>query len=51
MTLTEFPTVGLRKKLSDKYSHRTIKSTIGHNLPQEAPKAFVAAIFDVAAEA
>ncbi|SDH89517.1 Pimeloyl-ACP methyl ester carboxylesterase [Bradyrhizobium sp. Rc2d] len=38
------------KKFSGKYSHRTIKGGIGHNLPQEAPKAFAEAIIDVAAE-
>ena len=36
------------KKFSGKYSHRTIKGGIGHNLPQEAPQAFAEAIVDVA---
>jgi pimeloyl-ACP methyl ester carboxylesterase len=36
------------KKFSGKYSHRTIKGGIGHNLPQEAPHAFAEAIVDVA---
>jgi hypothetical protein len=31
-----------------KYSHRTIRGGIGHNLLQEAPKAFAEAIIDVA---
>jgi pimeloyl-ACP methyl ester carboxylesterase len=35
------------KKFSGKYSHRTIKGGIGHNLPQEAPEAFAAAIIEV----
>lgn len=35
-------------KFSGRYSHRTIKGGIGHNLPQEAPKAFADAILDVA---
>jgi pimeloyl-ACP methyl ester carboxylesterase len=35
------------KKFTGKYSHRTIKVGIGHNLPQEAPKAFAQAIIDV----
>jgi pimeloyl-ACP methyl ester carboxylesterase len=35
-------------KFSGKYSHRTIKGGVGHNLPQEAPQAFVAAIVEVA---
>jgi pimeloyl-ACP methyl ester carboxylesterase len=35
------------KKFSGKYSHRLIKGGIGHNLPQEAPQAFVEAIIDV----
>lgn len=37
------------KMFSGKYSHRIVKSGIGHNLPQEAPKAFADAIIDVAA--
>jgi pimeloyl-ACP methyl ester carboxylesterase len=37
------------KKFSGKYSHRTIKGGIGHNLPQEAPQAFAEAIVDVMA--
>jgi pimeloyl-ACP methyl ester carboxylesterase len=35
------------KKFSGKYSHRLIKGGIGHNLPQEAPKAFAQAVVDV----
>jgi pimeloyl-ACP methyl ester carboxylesterase len=35
------------KKFSGKYSHRTINGGIGHNLPQEAPKAFAEAIIEV----
>ena len=35
------------KKFSGKYSHRLIKGGIGHNLPQEAPKAFAQAVIDV----
>ena len=35
------------KKFSGKYSHRTIKGGIGHNLPQEAPEAFADAIIEV----
>jgi pimeloyl-ACP methyl ester carboxylesterase len=38
------------KMFSGKYSHRTIKGGIGHNLPQEAPQAFAEAIVDVVAE-
>jgi pimeloyl-ACP methyl ester carboxylesterase len=38
------------KRFSGKYSHRTIKGGIGHNLPQEAPQAFAEAIIDVAAD-
>jgi pimeloyl-ACP methyl ester carboxylesterase len=34
------------KKFSGRYSHRTIEGGIGHNLPQEAPEAFVKAIVD-----
>jgi pimeloyl-ACP methyl ester carboxylesterase len=32
------------KKFSGKYSHRLIKGGIGHNLPQEAPRAFADAV-------
>ncbi len=35
------------RKFSGKYSHRTITSGIGHNLPQEAPQAFAQAVVDV----
>jgi pimeloyl-ACP methyl ester carboxylesterase len=35
------------KKFSGKYSHRVITGGVGHNLPQEAPEAFVKAIVDV----
>jgi pimeloyl-ACP methyl ester carboxylesterase len=35
-------------KFSGKYTHRTISGGIGHNLPQEAPRAFAEAIIDVA---
>jgi pimeloyl-ACP methyl ester carboxylesterase len=37
-------------KFSGKYSRRTIKGGIGHNLPQEAPQAFAEAVIDVVAE-
>jgi pimeloyl-ACP methyl ester carboxylesterase len=29
-----------------KYSHRLLKGGVGHNLPQEAPQAFVQAVVD-----
>lgn len=35
------------KKFSGKYSHRTVTGGIGHNLPQESPKAFADAIIEV----
>jgi pimeloyl-ACP methyl ester carboxylesterase len=35
------------KKFSGRYSHRTLRGGIGHNLPQEAPQAFAKAIVDV----
>ena len=35
------------QKFSGPYSHRTIEGGIGHNLPQEAPRAFVGAVLDV----
>jgi pimeloyl-ACP methyl ester carboxylesterase len=34
-------------KFSGRYSHRTIAGGIGHNLPQEAPRAFAQAVIDV----
>lgn len=34
-------------KFSGKYAHRNITGGIGHNLPQEAPRAFAEAIIDV----
>ena len=38
------------KMFSGKYSHRVIEGGIGHNLPQEAPRAFAEAVMDAAAE-
>jgi hypothetical protein len=35
------------KKFSGRYEHRIIKGGVGHNLPQEAPLAFVQAIIEV----
>jgi pimeloyl-ACP methyl ester carboxylesterase len=35
------------QKFSSKYAHRLITGGIGHNLPQEAPGAFVDAVIDV----
>jgi pimeloyl-ACP methyl ester carboxylesterase len=37
---------GYRNKFSGKYVHRVIPGGIGHNLPQEAPKAFADAIIE-----
>src|SRR5213075_3377592 len=34
-------------KFAGSYSHRTIEGGVGHNLPQEAPKAFAQAVVDV----
>jgi pimeloyl-ACP methyl ester carboxylesterase len=39
---------GYARKFTGRYAHRTITGGIGHNLPQEAPAAFAAAIVDVA---
>jgi pimeloyl-ACP methyl ester carboxylesterase len=36
-------------KFAGKYEHRTVAGGIGHNLPQEDPKAFARAVIDVAA--
>jgi pimeloyl-ACP methyl ester carboxylesterase len=35
------------KKFSGRYSHRLIEGGIGHNLPQEAPKAFADAVLEL----
>jgi pimeloyl-ACP methyl ester carboxylesterase len=35
------------RKFSGKYAHRVIKGGIGHNLPQEAPRAFADAVVEV----
>ena len=35
-------------KFSGRYAHRTIGGGVGHNLPQEAPRAFAQAVLDVA---
>jgi len=35
------------RKFSGRYAHRVIAGGIGHNLPQEAPKAFAQAVIDV----
>ena len=35
------------KKFSGRYAHRVVTGGIGHNLPQEAPRAFAQAILDV----
>ena len=36
------------KKFSGKYTHRVIGGGVGHNLPQEAPRAFAEAVIEVA---
>jgi pimeloyl-ACP methyl ester carboxylesterase len=42
------PPTSYAGKFTGKYEHRTITGGIGHNLPQEAPKAFAQAVIDVA---
>jgi pimeloyl-ACP methyl ester carboxylesterase len=37
-------------KFAGPYAHRTIEGGIGHNLPQEAPDAFAAAVLEVGGE-
>ena len=41
------PPAAYATKFSGKYTNRTVTGGIGHNLPQEAPEAFVQAILDV----
>jgi len=36
------------KKFSGRYEHRVVEGRVGHNLPQEAPKAFAAAMVELA---
>ena len=40
---------GYAAKFTGRYEHRTIEGGIGHNLPQEAPQAFVDAVVAVSA--
>jgi pimeloyl-ACP methyl ester carboxylesterase len=35
-------------RFTGRYAHQLISGGVGHNLPQEAPKAFVAAIEELA---
>jgi len=42
------PPSAYANKFSGKYTHRNIEGGIGHNLPQEAPKAFSDAVIEVA---
>ena len=39
------------KRFSGKYEHREVRGGVGHNLPQEAPQAFAAAVIDADAMA
>ncbi len=41
------PATVYRAKFSGKYDYRLITGGVGHNLPQEAPQAFVKAVIDV----
>ena len=41
------PNTAYRNKFAGKYDYRLITGGVGHNLPQEAPKAFADAIVDV----
>jgi len=42
------PPSAYANKFTGKYTHRNIDGGIGHNLPQEAPKAFADAVIEVA---
>ncbi|MEJ0014974.1 MAG: alpha/beta hydrolase [Acetobacteraceae bacterium] len=37
-----------RARFSGRYAHRLITGGVGHDLPQEAPEAFAAAVLEVA---
>jgi pimeloyl-ACP methyl ester carboxylesterase len=41
------PPAAYASKFTGRYQHRTITGGIGHNLPQEAPKAFAQAVIDI----
>jgi pimeloyl-ACP methyl ester carboxylesterase len=41
------PAAAYRDKFSGKYEHRLVTGGVGHNLPQEAPRAFAQAVIDV----
>jgi pimeloyl-ACP methyl ester carboxylesterase len=41
------PPAAYAAKFSGRYVHRNVTGGIGHNLPQEAPQAFAAAVIDV----
>ena len=41
------PASAYAKKFQGKYAHRVIDGGVGHNLPQEAPRAFAKAVIDV----
>ena len=43
------PPAAYAAKFSGKYAHRNLTGGIGHNLPQEAPRAFAAAVIDAGA--
>jgi pimeloyl-ACP methyl ester carboxylesterase len=42
------PPEAYRGKFTGRYEHRTITGGIGHNLPQEAPRAFAEAVLEIA---
>ncbi|MEU8254399.1 hypothetical protein AB0C06_09080 [Micromonospora inaquosa] len=35
------------KQFTGQYEHRTVGGDVGHNLPQEAPRAFADAVLEV----
>ena len=41
------PAAAYAKKFAGRYEHREVTGGVGHNLPQEAPKAFAQAVLDV----
>ena len=43
------PPAAYRDKFTGRYEHRNVSGGVGHNLPQEAPQAFVKAVVDVTA--
>ncbi len=47
MKIATEPARAYAKQFSGTYAHRVLTGGIGHNLPQEAPRAFAETVLDV----